>query len=138
MSYCRFSSDNWKCQVYCYGGSDGFYTYVAGNKVVGDVPSLDWELLRKSDDDEALKEFQRQYTEQMAWLDGAERKPIGLPYDGQAFTDPDLESFLRTLTMLKDAGYNVPQYVFDEVRDEIKTEMNHKRFNEKEAADDSV
>lgn len=34
MSYCRFSSDNWKCDVYCYGASGGtFVTQGAGYNV---------------------------------------------------------------------------------------------------------
>lgn len=119
MSYCRWSSDNWKCDVYCYGSGHGFTTHVAGNKTVGDAPELDWSLMDDPNDKAALALFQKQYETQMAWLSTAERKPIGLAYDGESFDDPDLKSFLATLIMLKKAGYNVPDYVIEDVRSEL-------------------
>lgn len=119
MSYCRFSSDNWKCEVYCYESSSGFVTWVASNKVVGEVPLLDWSLMDDIHDSDATTLFMVQYNAQMEWLRTAERRPIGLAHDGKSFDDPDRESFLKTLLMLKEAGYNVPQYVIDEVSEEI-------------------
>lgn len=127
MSYCRFSSDNWKCDVYCYGASGGtFVTHVAKNKTVGEAPPLNWDFLKSPDNEESIEQFMEQHKAQMAWLETAERKPIGLEYDGDTFQDPDLHQFLVTLKMLKGAGYNVPQYVIDEVELEIVDEAKLK------------
>lgn len=116
MSYCRWSSDNWKCDIYCYEDvSGGFTTYVASNRVVGDVPCADIHLLLEGKNEEYCKA----YRAQMDYLNTATRKPIGLPYDGKYFNDKNLQSFLDTLFMLKNAGYNVPYYVIEDVKLEI-------------------
>ncbi|MDP9203477.1 MAG: hypothetical protein M3P26_16340 [Gemmatimonadota bacterium] len=116
MSYCRWSSDNWRCDLYCYQDiSLGYTTHVAGNRVVGDIPQEpDWALLVID-----LPRFGREHAAVMAFLDTAERRPIGLPHDGATFHDPDLASFLSRVTELRKIGYNVPDYVFDEIREEM-------------------
>ena len=37
MSYCRWSSNNYQCDVYVYESDLGFQTYVAGNRVNWDT-----------------------------------------------------------------------------------------------------
>lgn len=115
MSYCRWSSDNWRSDVYCYESDQGYMTHVASNRVVGDIPPWPTFETLKSD----VSEYMRQYQAMMDFLDTAERAPIGLPHDGESFCDSTPEDFLQTLTMLQEAGYNVPQYAFDTVREEI-------------------
>lgn len=117
MSYCRWSSMNWKCDLYCYESSDGYTTHVAGNRTVGEVPKVDFNLLTPGGD---TKLFAEQYKAQMDWLSSAERKPIGLPHDGETFHDPDLLSFLVRVTSLREWGYNVPQHVFDAIHEELE------------------
>jgi hypothetical protein len=118
VSYCRWSSDDFKCDLYCYASSQGYTTHVANSRHIGDAPHLDWATLTSKDS----AEFHKQYTEQMEWLSTAQREPIGLPYDGESFDDPDLESFLATVTMLRDAGYHVPPHVFDAIWEEMLDE----------------
>ena len=47
MSYCRFSSDDYQCDVYCYASVSGYYvTHVASNRPVLDgtlPPAVPWE-----------------------------------------------------------------------------------------------
>ena len=113
MSYCRWSSDNWRCAVYCYESDRGYETHVAANKAVGEIPPEppfseidrpDWLARHKA---------------VLAWLRDAERQPIGLSRDGESYLDPDLPSFLARLESLKAEGYNVPQFVIDDVRQEL-------------------
>lgn len=40
MSYCRFSSDNWKSNVYAYESVEGFEVYVASHRIVDELPPL--------------------------------------------------------------------------------------------------
>ena len=116
MSYCRWSSNNWDCDLYCYGSAQGFTTHVASNRIDGDIPKEDWQLLH----DGKTEEFMVQHNAQMKFLDTCTRSPIGLPFDGQSFDDPDEEAFLARLMQLREAGYRFPDYVIDSVREEIE------------------
>lgn len=114
MSFCRWSSDNWRCDLYCYEDVAGsFTTHVAGNRVVGEIPKEPSMTLPLS------PTFMAEHRAVMDFLDTAERAPIGLPYDGETFRDPDLSSFLDRLLELRAAGYHFPDYVLDDVRAEI-------------------
>lgn len=116
MSYCRWSSDDWTCELYCYEDvSGGWTTHVAGNRVVGEIPKAPFSML-KDDPDGWLVANRKQ----MDFLETAKREDIGLPYDGQSFNDPTLEDFLERLLHLKKVGYRFPDYVLEEVRAEIK------------------
>lgn len=117
MSYCRWSSDNWRCDLYCYEDvSGGWTTHVAANKVVGDVP-------KEADlDPPDFKNYITTHKAAMAYLETAERKNIGLAYDGQTFNDDTLEDFRSRLLMLRAAGYHFPDYVLEEIDEEINSE----------------
>ena len=118
MSYCRWSTDSFQCDLYCYeDASGGWTTHVAGNRVVGDPPREDWSLLGQGE--EGGKAFFKQHEALMDWLDTAERKPIGLPHDGESFNDGTLEAFRERLVMLRAAGYRFPDHVFESVDEEI-------------------
>ena len=110
MSYCRWSSDDWKCDLYCYHSvCGGYITHVAGRKHVGvlgnphKIASKKWWLFHEK---------------QMEYLKIAEIEEIGLPYDGKHFSDPDLESFLERVNCLKETGYHVPMYVLEDIENE--------------------
>lgn len=111
MSYCRWSSDNWKSDIYAYESDYGYEIHVAGNRIVGDVPPVDYMA-----DIETVK---RQYAAYSAFMDGAERVPINLPHAGESFTCGDLEDFAWRLRLLREVGYHVPDYVFEEIAEEI-------------------
>ena len=117
MSYCRFSSDDFQCDVYCYEDcAGGFTTHVATNRRTPKEPFP--PRINPVTDFKAWWAREKIVGEM---LKAAERKPIGLPHDGQHFNDPDLQSFLDRLLSLKAEGYNVPDYAIETVRDEIKT-----------------
>ena len=49
MSYCRFSSEDFSCDVYVYDDAMGGTTvHVAGNRYVGDVPKADYLFSKKT------------------------------------------------------------------------------------------
>ncbi len=114
MSYCRWSSDNWKCDLYCYFDGTYYVTHVASNRIAIELPEL--PELRPDDD---MKEWFKVHQKQMKLLDGCERISIGLPYDGNHFDSPTLDDFRDTLLMLREAGYNFPDYVLKEVKEEL-------------------
>ncbi len=119
MSYCRFSSDDYQCDVYCYEDvSGGFTTHVAGSR-----PVLDGTLPPPVPfDRENIAAFMARHEKAMAWLERAELRDIDLPHAGECFNDPDAASAAARLQMLKDAGYNVPQYAIDALREEAADE----------------
>lgn len=128
MSYCRFSGDNFACDLYCYADvSGGYTTLVAVNRVLGEIPKEEpWpgEGASEAEIEAWSHRAAAAHRAQMDFLQSAERAPIGLPHDGAGFNDPDLESFLARVTSLRAMGYRVPDYVLDTIREEIADELN--------------
>jgi hypothetical protein len=119
MSYCRFSSDDYQCDVYTYADTMGGYTtHVAKTR-----PVLDGALPPPVPfSPENIEAYLARHQQVMAWVEHAERKPIGLPFDGESFNDPSASDAADRLQMLKDAGYNVPQHAIDALREEAEDE----------------
>lgn len=91
MSYCRFSSDNFKSDVYVYADiAGGWTTHVAHSRL-----TKPWN----GSCDDALLELRF--------------KPIGLPMDGQMFNDPTPSACADRLRELRQMGYHVPQFAID-------------------------
>jgi len=117
MSYCRFSSDDFKCDVYCYASCYGGYvTHVAGKRHVGATPIP--ELPEFGTDEASQQAWLAAYQAQRAWLDAAELKPIGLSLDGEDFHDDTAAAAADRLEQIRAAGYYVPQYAIDDLRSE--------------------
>lgn len=114
MSYCRFSSDNFRSEIYAYADANGGYTtHVAANRITGEIPD------EPSWDEDFDETWAARYREMLEAVRSASRDPIGLPFDGHSFNDPDLSSFLARLESLKAVGYRVPREAIDEVRAEL-------------------
>ena len=119
MSYCRFSSDNWKCQIYAYESCDGGYQiHVASSKPIGNVPKTDLQLIRDGKHDEYLK----QHKKQMDFLDKCKHGKIGLPFDGDNINCETLQEFKEKMIELREAGYSFPDYVLEDIDYEIEIE----------------
>ena len=115
MSYCRFSTDDFACDVYVYedcGG--GFTTHVAGNRVVPVEPLP----AKVPFDKDHFAEWIARDRAVMAILERSPRTAIGLPHDGGSFNDPDAGACADRLESLKALGYNVPQFAIDALRQE--------------------
>ena len=116
MSYCRWSSDDYQCDVYCYESAEGFVTHVASNRRIlvapppvpmPTTPALaDWRAWWARD-----AAVQRLF-------DAATPTPIGLGHDGVSFTDATAADCACRLEALRAEGYNVPQYAIDALRAE--------------------
>lgn len=121
MSYCRWSSDNWKCDLYCYKDvHGGWTTHVAGRRRVGldQLPPDPLLLLTAGGIDSG--EWHKKYVEHHAILESLPFEEITLPYAGATFNDSTLESFREHLLHLRSVGYNFPDYVLEEIDQEIK------------------
>ncbi len=118
MSYCRWSSDDFGCDLYCYGSDRGEETHVASRRIVGEIPKVG-PFPRGDAPKEEWEAFAARHKAQSEWLKTCEREPIGLAYDGESFLDHSPAEFLETLLMLRAAGYRFPDYVIEDAREEI-------------------
>lgn len=102
MSYCRFSSLDGGCDVYCYHAIHGGYvTMIAACSVpectgIPDTPQ--------------------------GWADlEASLVPLDKPLAGQAFHDDTLTAFRDRLVELRALGYRFPDAVFARIDHELTT-----------------
>ena len=115
MSYCRWSTDDFQCDLYVYADVlGGFTTHVAGNRPVYREP-----LPEPVDFHADTPGWFARHQRVMKMIDGATRVPIGLPHDGETFNDETLDDLLARLIALREAGYRFPDYVLDDIRAEI-------------------
>src|SRR3954469_7877181 len=115
MSYCRWSCDNFKSDVYVYESADGWMTHIAASKLEGDAPFPEYlEVVGKMD----AIEWSRRYQERSAWMENAKRVSIKLKYAGMSFTDGSPQQCAVRLMMLKDIGYHVPDGVIETLQAE--------------------
>lgn len=120
MSYCRFSSLNWGCDVYVYDGPGGITIQVAANRYVSDTPCPPIPPLPKADDPEFAEKVTVSmviaHEAQQAWRDNdAKLVPIGLPYDGAEYHGLDRDEAGEVLANLMAAGYRMPHDLIENV-----------------------
>ncbi len=114
MSYCRWSTDNCRCDLYCYEAKDGYVIHVAGNRLRNTPPTVPFIL------DVPLEVHRRAHAHQSRWLHHhAKRERIKLRYAGKSFYGLTLAGFLSWLVELRRIGYRFPDYVLADVREEI-------------------
>ena len=112
MSYCRWSSDDYGCDLYVYGSDAGIAIYVAARRVVGDVPHLHWP---ESGDPEEIERAVGSSRAQHAFLETAQREPIALPHAGESFCEATCGDAVARLRELRALGYRFPDSVFEDL-----------------------
>jgi hypothetical protein len=122
MSYCRWSSDDHKCDVYVYEHCDGGYvTHVARKRYTAASPCppipVGWHQLD-------AEIFTNALAAQRSWLASAELVNIDLPHDGESFSDNTPGECAARLESLRALGYIVPQYAIDALREEENAHEN--------------
>lgn len=118
MSYCRWSSDNFKCDVYayesCYGG---FEIHIASARYVGEIPEVDSKLLNNK---KQHKKFISQLNAQSEFLETCKTEEIKLKHSGENFNVDTVQELGEKLIELKKLGYHIPEYVFERISKEIQ------------------
>jgi hypothetical protein len=118
MSYCRWSSDDFQCDVYVYAHvNGGWTTHVANSRHKIENLPPEVPLPVGFSDDEWSKYVERE-RKVMELVKTAELVPLNLPHDGETFSDPTPGACADRLEMLRTAGYNVPQYAIDSLRND--------------------
>lgn len=141
MAYCRWSSMNWRCDVYTYADvMGGWTTHVAGRRrVIPPIPDLPLQWLPHIGGEWSKAERRMVYPSRwhaiaarvvfgfaafwhnrmhMATLQLIPLRPIGLPFDGESFNDPTAAECADRLEWLRGLGYVVPQGAIDALRAE--------------------
>lgn len=112
MSYCRWSSDDFRCDVYVYESDRGFEIHVASNRVVFAEPLPDPVPLLLPDGsvgDVAAYTARSRAVHDL--IDRSAREPIGLPHDGESFCYDTPGEAAARLQALAEVGYRVPASV---------------------------
>lgn len=124
MSYCRWSSDDFECDIYAFHHVHGTYeVWVASRRHVSDEPkpaSVPYPMGGTREEMDAFWEFQFNLDK---WLEKATQKPIGLPCDGEQFSLSTPLEAAEKMEELKAMGYNVPQRAIDALREEAKEDV---------------
>src|SRR5262249_18121889 len=126
MSYCRWSSMNWTCDLYCYADiAGGWTTHVAPRRRIEAVPEAGQE------DFSARKISRDEYThlprQQMIALERIPSEPLRLPHAGETFHDSSLAEFKHRLLELRQLGYRFPDEVMDQIDAELTEEAKVER-----------
>jgi len=120
MAYCRWSSDDYQCDVYCYEDvSESWITHVANRRYVFKEP-----LPPPVDFDKNPEGWFARHKQIRSLLDGSTMVEILLPYAGETFEDASLADMIVTLQRLKDTGYRIPDWVFEDMRQELQQALN--------------
>ncbi len=118
MSYCRWSTNDFQCDVYVYEDSwGGWTTHVASTRYVlaGPLPP---PAVFDPDDDTSWEAWLSRHQQVQRMVDQADRVKIDLPHAGETFNDDTPAGCADRLEMLLGLGYVVPQDVIDELRQE--------------------
>lgn len=121
MSYCRWSSDNFRCDLYVYNSIDDTYViHVAAKRRIGDWGESPYEAILRDPDKDIPKDWSNQVKAYHERLNAAPLMEIKLPYAGSTLYEKSPEGLLRRLLELRKLGYCFPDEVLDTVREEIE------------------
>ena len=118
MSYCRWSSDNWKSDVYIYDGSEGITCHVTTYFYDGYIPKLP-DITKVSN-----KVFREAYLRQKRVMESCPKKKHPSPMAGQTFWARDPKDMIFKLEQLQLEGFHVPEYVFEVLGADAQGETN--------------
>lgn len=118
MSYCRWSSDNFKSDLYVYANVSGAWTiHVAGRRYVGPVPDVP-DIRGLADGSVSVDDYTQACRLRSAWMEEHGTEPIDLPYAGETFDTVGPAECADKCEELAALGYHVPAWVVPDLRQE--------------------
>ena len=115
MSYCRFSSDNYRCDFYAYESRHGFELMVAAHRLQWDPPPSPMENLDMPHDQ--WRELTEAYHEA---LNKATTIPIKHPAAGSMHIYDTLQELRDRIAELTDQGFHAPPQLLGQLDAEIR------------------
>lgn len=129
MMYCRYSDDDFKCDISCHESTNGkLVTCVAAKRIEPSEPLPAPVSLK-----EGYGPWIERHREMMRIIRSSPLVPIQLEHAGETFDDDTLPEFLARLKKLRDIGYRVPDRVIETVESEIREQAMY-RQQQQEAA----
>ncbi|MEV6897481.1 hypothetical protein [Amycolatopsis sp. NPDC051372] len=117
MSYCRWSTDDFQCDLYIYEDARGGWTiHVAGNRVAYTQPLPEPIELTDTNFDE----WWARHKLVGEMVDRADRVPIELPHAGEAFNELTAGAAADRVRELRNLGYHCPDRVEQSLREEAQ------------------
>lgn len=115
MSLCRFSSDDWKSDVYIYKSKLGYYVInVASGRHVPHKPlppKIDMENMDGKEEDKAIA-FAERFMQVYEIIQDSKLVAIGGKYDGMTFVCNTADKTIKQLREIQEEGYHVPNFVY--------------------------
>lgn len=114
MAYCRWVD----CDVYVYADGDrGWKTHIASRRnAAGKAPDMDFT---------SIETLMNSYKKMMEWhKEHKEYVNINLPNAGKSFWDATPGECADRLEVLREEGFDVPQYAIDDLRKEALEEKD--------------
>lgn len=119
MSLCRWSSDNFNCDLYIYESVYGGYQInLATSKYKGEIPEVDYSLLTKGCAD--WDKFNEQREIQSDYLAKFGTEPLKLKEVCQDKSVDTLEELLEEVLHLRECGYRFPDSLIEKIEGKIK------------------
>ncbi len=121
MSYCRLSSDNGYCDIYCYESVyGGIEIHVASRRQPEGCPTDPWELLVSDNDKPDYEAYKNAEKTKRDWLESITYEELNLPSAGKSFNCCSYSEAAEKLLELREEGLNVPQYAIDALLEDAK------------------
>ena len=115
MSYCRFSTECFRSDVYVWADVEGHWAIaVAGNRYI----SPEDRPVTEIDPNNVYGSFILQHRLESEWVSRALIQKIGLPHDGALFECATPKDCVEKLMELRAMGYYVPQSAVDSLLEE--------------------
>ncbi len=119
MSYCRWSSDDWRSDLYVYESQLGIEIHAAGRrKPQAFFAALPEPVPYPPNDDAGWARWVERDRKVSAMHDQYELESIGLPHTGESFTADDATEAAQIVAYLAALGYHVPDGVIEALSDE--------------------
>lgn len=130
MSYCRFSSDSFRSDVFVYSGTGGYHILVAQFRCANSFPYP--ELLPAPEGKRAQERHYKAVAEgRKRWFSTMTRSKIELEHSGETFIVESAQAAIDRLKYLARIGFHVPesalQALADEASDERANEVESER-----------
>lgn len=124
MSYCRWSSFDFACDIYAYEDVHGGITIHVAKSKVNYAEPLPPPIA--FDDIEA---WMKRSSVVDSIIGRSEFVPIGGPHDGETYSSLDYADAVNTLFSLKQDGYRFPLSIIDAIVDEFNVDVTELNFD---------
>ena len=119
MSYCRFSTDDFRCDFYAYESEDGFHLDVAGSRTDWEPPPSPYDPASWDLDEEEFTRIAAEYHEA---LQAAPRECINLEGAGQHHRFDTLSEMRDMIEDHVRRGFRAPGWLLPSLDDELAEE----------------